>query len=41
MGRACGTYGSEEKWLLDCSWGNLIESDPMNDLDVGERIILK
>jgi hypothetical protein len=40
MGRASGTYGREEKWIW-IEWGSLNECDPMKDLDVGARVILK
>jgi len=36
MGTALGTYGREEKWVMDCSGETY-----MKDLDVRARVILK
>jgi len=40
MGRACGNNGREENCIY-CWWGNLRETDHLEDLDVVGRIILK
>jgi len=40
MGRACGTNGREKNCIV-CWWGNLRETDHLEDLDVDGRIILK
>jgi hypothetical protein len=42
MGRACGTYGTEEKKMhTEILWGNLKEGDDLEDLGINERKILK
>jgi hypothetical protein len=40
MGRACGTCGGKEKYIIDL-WGNLKESDHLKDPQIDEPIILK
>jgi len=32
MGRACGTYGRKDKYVLDFCWGNLKDRGHLEDL---------
>jgi hypothetical protein len=41
MGWLCGTYGGEEKCLLDLGSENLKKRDKLDDLDTDGRILLQ
>jgi hypothetical protein len=41
MGRACGTYGRQERCIQGFWWGDLRKRDHLEDLGVNRRIILK
>ena len=41
MGRACSTYGGEERYIHCFWWGNLRGGDRVQDPGISGRIILK